>query len=51
MDQVLAQGKLEVPPTAKAWEPQRAYERRLTAVMSKDNRRFSLDIGKIFETH
>jgi cohesin complex subunit SA-1/2 len=38
MDQVLAQAKLEVSATAKAWEPQRAYEKRLTAVISKDKR-------------
>lgn len=42
MDQVLAQAKLEVSPTAKAWEPQRAYEKRLTTVMSKDKRMTSL---------
>ncbi|KAF9463277.1 hypothetical protein BDZ94DRAFT_636599 [Collybia nuda] len=36
MDQVLAQAKLEVSPTSKAWEPQRMYEKRLTTVMSKD---------------
>ncbi|KAG6835657.1 hypothetical protein H0H93_016057 [Arthromyces matolae] len=36
MDQVLAQAKLEVSPTSKVWEPQRAYEKRLTTAMSKD---------------
>ncbi|EGO01292.1 hypothetical protein SERLA73DRAFT_87834, partial [Serpula lacrymans var. lacrymans S7.3] len=36
MDQVVAQSKIEIPPTSKAWEPQRAYEKRLTSIMSKD---------------
>lgn len=36
MDQVLAQAKVEVLATSKQWEPQRAYEKRLGAVMSKD---------------
>ncbi|KAJ7164977.1 hypothetical protein C8R46DRAFT_1097762 [Mycena filopes] len=35
MDQVLAQAKVEVS-TSKMWEPQRAYEKRLTTIMSKD---------------
>ncbi|KAF8153202.1 hypothetical protein B0H34DRAFT_800432 [Crassisporium funariophilum] len=37
MDQVLAEAKVEVAPTSKLWEPERAYEKRLSAVMSKDN--------------
>ncbi|KIL63611.1 hypothetical protein M378DRAFT_107004 [Amanita muscaria Koide BX008] len=36
MDQALAQAKLEVPPTSKIWEPQRAYEKRLSTAMSKN---------------
>lgn len=36
MDQVLAQAKVEVSATSKAWEPQRAYEKRLAAIMAKD---------------
>jgi len=36
MDQVLAQAKVEVLATSKQWEPQRAYEKRLGNVMSKD---------------
>jgi len=32
----LAQAKVEVSPTSKAWEPQRAYEKRLAAIMAKD---------------
>ncbi|KAF8062324.1 hypothetical protein FPV67DRAFT_1508040 [Lyophyllum atratum] len=36
MDQVLAQAKVEVSPTSKVWEPQRAYEKRLTTAMSKE---------------
>ncbi|KAJ6591108.1 hypothetical protein DFH09DRAFT_1138592 [Mycena vulgaris] len=36
MDQVLEQAKVEVSATSKVWEPQRAYEKRLVAVMSKD---------------
>ncbi|KAK7019893.1 SCD domain-containing protein [Favolaschia claudopus] len=36
MDQVLAQAKVEVSATSKVWEPQRAYEKRLAAIMAKD---------------
>ena len=36
MDQILAQAKVEVLATSKQWEPQRAYEKRLSTVMSKD---------------
>ncbi|KAJ7628572.1 hypothetical protein FB45DRAFT_834497 [Roridomyces roridus] len=36
MDQVLAQAKVEVSATSKAWEPQRAYEKRLSTIMAKD---------------
>ncbi|KAJ7248617.1 hypothetical protein B0H12DRAFT_1123467 [Mycena haematopus] len=36
MDQVLAQAKVEVSATSKVWEPQRAYEKRLGTIMSKD---------------
>ncbi|KZT65182.1 hypothetical protein DAEQUDRAFT_716862 [Daedalea quercina L-15889] len=35
-DQVLAQNKIEVPPSSQPWEPCRAYERKLTSLMSKD---------------
>ncbi|KAN0139259.1 hypothetical protein V8E53_002760 [Lactarius tabidus] len=35
MDQVLAQAKVKVSPTSSTWEPLRAYERRLTNIMSK----------------
>ncbi|KAJ7757031.1 hypothetical protein B0H16DRAFT_1371104 [Mycena metata] len=35
MDQVLAQAKVEIS-ASKVWEPQRAYEKRLAAIMSKD---------------
>ena len=37
MDQVFAQEKIEIPATSKTWEPQRAYEKRLTTAMSKEN--------------
>ncbi|KAG6868507.1 hypothetical protein C0993_001847 [Termitomyces sp. T159_Od127] len=36
MDQVLDQAKVEVSATSKVWEPQRAYEKRLTTAMSKE---------------
>ncbi|KAJ6612818.1 hypothetical protein B0H10DRAFT_2051218 [Mycena sp. CBHHK59/15] len=36
MDQVLAQARVEVSATLKLWEPQRAYEKRVATVMSKD---------------
>ncbi|TFK75680.1 hypothetical protein BDN72DRAFT_450080 [Pluteus cervinus] len=35
MDQALAQAKIEVSPTLKMWEPQRAYEKRLSTAMAK----------------
>ena len=37
MDQVFAEAKIEMAPTSKVWEPERAYEKRLTAIMAKDN--------------
>ncbi|GBE83439.1 hypothetical protein SCP_0504880 [Sparassis crispa] len=36
LDQVLAQAKVEVLATAKAWESYRAYEKRLTASTAKE---------------
>lgn len=42
MDQVLAEAKVEISATSKVWEPQRAYEKRLGAIMSKDNRELLL---------
>ncbi|OBZ76095.1 Cohesin subunit psc3 [Grifola frondosa] len=36
LDQVMAQAKLEVSPTAKPWEPCRAYEKRLATAMTRD---------------
>jgi cohesin complex subunit SA-1/2 len=36
MDQVLEQAKVEVSATSKVWEPQRAYEKRLAAILNKD---------------
>jgi cohesin complex subunit SA-1/2 len=38
MDQVMAQSNVEVSPTSKIWEGQRAYEKRLNTAMSKDKR-------------
>ncbi|KAF8624731.1 hypothetical protein AX17_007062 [Amanita inopinata Kibby_2008] len=38
MNQALAQAKLEPSPTAKVWEAQGAYEKRLSSAMSKDKR-------------
>ena len=35
LEQVLAQAKVKVSATSSTWEPQRAYERRLTNIMSK----------------
>ncbi|KAF9011840.1 hypothetical protein BDQ17DRAFT_1396897 [Cyathus striatus] len=37
MDQVIAQAKIDIPPTSKVWEPQRAYEKRLGTAIAKDN--------------
>jgi len=39
MDQVFAEAKIEIAPTSKVWEPERVYEKRLTAIMAKDNRK------------
>ncbi|KAJ7057080.1 hypothetical protein C8F01DRAFT_992238, partial [Mycena amicta] len=38
MDQALAQAKVDVSATSKVWDPQRAYEKRLAAITSKDNK-------------
>ncbi|KIK96764.1 hypothetical protein PAXRUDRAFT_825621 [Paxillus rubicundulus Ve08.2h10] len=35
MDQLINDAKIEIKPTAKAWEPQRVYEKKLVAVMHK----------------
>ena len=35
LEQVLAQAKVKVSATSSTWEPQRAYERRLSNIMSK----------------
>ncbi|KIJ16482.1 hypothetical protein PAXINDRAFT_113645 [Paxillus involutus ATCC 200175] len=35
MDQLITDAKIEIKPTAKTWEPQRAYEKKLVAVMHK----------------
>ncbi|KAI8989117.1 hypothetical protein BD414DRAFT_486064 [Trametes punicea] len=36
LDNVIAQGKVEISPTSKPWEPYRAYEKRLATAMAKD---------------
>ncbi|KAH6910734.1 cohesin subunit [Coprinopsis sp. MPI-PUGE-AT-0042] len=36
MDQAFEQAKIEVPATAKDWEPQRSYEKRLDSAMTKE---------------
>ncbi|KAF9224974.1 hypothetical protein BS17DRAFT_779369 [Gyrodon lividus] len=35
MDQLINDAKIEIKPTAKMWEPQRAYEKKLVSVMHK----------------
>jgi cohesin complex subunit SA-1/2 len=35
MDQMFAQSKVEITPTSKLWEPQRAYEKKLLSLMGK----------------
>lgn len=46
MDQVLAQTKIEVPPSSKIWEPQRAYEKKLSSIMAKGKGTYyMLEIG------
>lgn len=36
LDKALESAKLEVPPTAKAWDAERLYEKRLLGAMAKD---------------
>jgi hypothetical protein len=36
MEQVLADAKVEITPASKIWEPQRVYEKRLNAIITKD---------------
>jgi cohesin complex subunit SA-1/2 len=43
MDQVFAEAKIGIAPASKMWEPERAYEKRLTAIMAKDNRKQCID--------
>ncbi|PCH37402.1 hypothetical protein WOLCODRAFT_84248 [Wolfiporia cocos MD-104 SS10] len=56
LDQVIAQHKLDIPPTAKSWEPYRAYEKKLSTVLSKEKsagtkgKRASKKAGKSAET-
>lgn len=38
MDQMLEVAKVAVLPNLKLWEPQRSYEKRLGAIMAKENR-------------
>jgi cohesin complex subunit SA-1/2 len=40
MDQVLAQTKVEISPTSKIWDGQRAYEKKLGTAMSKEKGAF-----------
>lgn len=35
LDQLLSDAKVEVKPTAKTWEPLRAYEKKLVSIMHK----------------
>ncbi|KAF9232626.1 hypothetical protein BU15DRAFT_90603 [Melanogaster broomeanus] len=35
MDQLINDAKIEVKPTAKVWEPQRTYEKKLVSIMHK----------------
>ncbi|KAN0066163.1 cohesin complex subunit [Thecaphora frezii] len=37
MDRAYRAANVEVPPSAKAWEPQRSYERRLLKIAAKSN--------------
>jgi cohesin complex subunit SA-1/2 len=39
MDQTFEVVKVEILPNMKLWEPQRAYEKRLSAIMAKENRK------------
>jgi cohesin complex subunit SA-1/2 len=36
LDKALEQTKLEVPATAKAWDAERLYDKRLLGAMAKD---------------
>lgn len=48
MDQVLAQAKVEIPATSKAWDSQRAYEKRLTTAMSKEKGLYLLNVIEFY---
>lgn len=37
MDRLLEEEKIDVPPSAKAWEPQRSYEKRLVNIAAKSS--------------
>jgi cohesin complex subunit SA-1/2 len=39
MDEALAQAKIEISPASKLWEPQRAYDKRLSASLAKSGGR------------
>ena len=47
MDQIFEIAKIAVLPNLKLWEPQKAYEKRLGAIMAKENREFLESIGSI----
>ncbi|KAI1786918.1 hypothetical protein LXA43DRAFT_975514 [Ganoderma leucocontextum] len=36
LDNIIAQSKLEISPTSKPWEPYRAYEKKLSAALTKE---------------
>lgn len=38
LDQLVSDAKMEVKPTAKTWEPLRAYEKKLVSIMHKGTR-------------
>lgn len=39
LDQLVSDAKIEVKPTAKTWEPLRAYEKKLVSIMHKGTSR------------
>lgn len=47
MDQMLAQAKVEISATSPIWEPQRAYEKRLSTAMSKTKGKQIVDLIRV----
>ena len=48
LDQLVSDAKIEVKPTAKTWEPLRAYEKKLVSIMHKGTSLFvDVEFGRL----